>query len=184
MRCKREDGRTWTETCVRTVRERLGIAPFDPTAVQHKTVSMEEAARPGHLHRLGPPLDPRQDPASDPGDALGTLADSRNRTGLRTGPAFLQCGARGVIDLAWPVFDLVEALVCERYGLLRGRLALSVNKALTQALLWTQHLLADWADARAEHIGVRSALAWLDQARRAGVIAMGGDPAWVNPYAA
>jgi hypothetical protein len=45
MRCKREDGSTWTETCVRTVRERLGIAPFEPAAVQDKTVSMEEAAR-------------------------------------------------------------------------------------------------------------------------------------------
>lgn len=36
----------------------------------------------------------------------------------------------------------------------------------------------------AEHIGMRSALLWIDQARRAGVIALGGNPAWVEPYAA
>jgi DNA invertase Pin-like site-specific DNA recombinase len=45
MRCKREDGSTWTETCVRTLRERLGIAPFAPAAAKERTVSMEEAAR-------------------------------------------------------------------------------------------------------------------------------------------
>lgn len=98
-------------------------------------------------------------------------------------PSYLQCGARGVIDLAWPIFDLVKALVCERYGLTRPRLDLPAAEALAQAVSWTQHLLADWAAARAEHIGVRSALLWLDQARRAAVTALGGDPAWVVPYA-
>jgi CHAT domain-containing protein/tetratricopeptide (TPR) repeat protein len=98
-------------------------------------------------------------------------------------PSFIQCGASGVIDLAWPVFDLVKALVCERYGLVRWRLSFSPAEALTQAVSWTHRLIDDWAQARAEHVGIRSALIWLDQSRRAGLIALGGDPAWVEPYA-
>lgn len=98
-------------------------------------------------------------------------------------PAFLQCGANGVIDLAWPVLDLVKALVCERYGLIRWRLRLHASQALTQAVTWTQRLLADWAAARNGYIGTIGALLWLDQARRAGVIALGEDPACVEPYA-
>ncbi len=99
-------------------------------------------------------------------------------------PSFLQCGASGVIDLAWPVFDLVKALVCERYGLARWRLSLPPAEALSQSVVWAQRLIEDWAQSRAEHIGMRSALLWIDQARRAGVIALGGNPAWVEPYAA
>lgn len=99
-------------------------------------------------------------------------------------PSFLQCGASGVIDLAWPVFDLVKALVCERYGLVRWRLSLPPAEALSQSVVWAQRLIEDWAQSRAEHIGMRSALLWIDQARRAGMIALGGNPAWVEPYAA
>jgi len=98
-------------------------------------------------------------------------------------PSFLQCGASGIIDLAWPVFDLVKALVCERYSLVRWRLSLSPAEALTQAVVWAQRLIKDWAQSRSEHIGIRSALLWIDQARRAGLIALGGEPAWVEPYA-
>jgi DNA invertase Pin-like site-specific DNA recombinase len=48
MRCKSEKGGAWTETRVRALRERLAIAPFDPSAPHAATVSMDEAA-----HRLG-----------------------------------------------------------------------------------------------------------------------------------
>lgn len=77
--------------------------------------------------------------------------------------------------LIWPVSDLVKALVCERYGLVRWRLSLAPAEALTQSVSWAHRLIDDWAQARVEHIGWRSALLWLDQARRARLIALGGD---------
>ena len=48
MRCRSEDGRTWTTVQVRDLRERLGIAVFDPETAGAETVSADEAA-----HRLG-----------------------------------------------------------------------------------------------------------------------------------
>jgi DNA invertase Pin-like site-specific DNA recombinase len=43
MRCKPPDG-TWTTVRVRELRERLGIAPFDPTSEAEPTVTAEQAA--------------------------------------------------------------------------------------------------------------------------------------------
>lgn len=97
-------------------------------------------------------------------------------------PHFLTCGARGVLDLAWPVHDLVKALVCERYGLVRRLSASSGQSALAEALRWTRRLLSDWQAARAELISLTAALCWLDEARRAAVVALGGDPQIVEPY--
>ncbi|MEX3968676.1 recombinase family protein [Paraburkholderia sp. EG286B] len=45
MRCKTPDGKTWTTVRVTELRERLGIAPFDPTALRAQTISVEEASR-------------------------------------------------------------------------------------------------------------------------------------------
>jgi hypothetical protein len=45
MRCKAPDGGTWTNVRVRELRERLGIAPFDPKAPRAETVTVDEAAR-------------------------------------------------------------------------------------------------------------------------------------------
>lgn len=69
----------------------------------------------------------------------------------------------------------------QRYALIHPRLELPAGKALVQAVAWTQCLPADWAAARAENAGIRSALLWLDQARQAAITALGGDPAWVVP---
>jgi DNA invertase Pin-like site-specific DNA recombinase len=44
MRCKPADGQAWTTLRVRELRERLAIAPFDPTLPRAKTVSADEAA--------------------------------------------------------------------------------------------------------------------------------------------
>lgn len=44
MRCKPADGKAWTTVRVRELRERLGIAPYDPTASRVETVSADEAA--------------------------------------------------------------------------------------------------------------------------------------------
>ena len=45
MRCRSADGTSWTTVRVRELRERMGIAPFDPTQPREKTVSLDEAAR-------------------------------------------------------------------------------------------------------------------------------------------
>lgn len=45
MRCRSTDGGTWTTTRVRELRERMGIAPFDPAHTREKTISVDEAAR-------------------------------------------------------------------------------------------------------------------------------------------
>ena len=45
MRCHSTDGATWTSVRVRELRERMGIAPFDPTHAREKTISVDETAR-------------------------------------------------------------------------------------------------------------------------------------------
>jgi hypothetical protein len=45
MRCRSTDGKTWTTLRVRQLRERMGIAPFDPTQPREKTISVDETAR-------------------------------------------------------------------------------------------------------------------------------------------
>ena len=47
MRCKSEDGKSWTTVRVRELRERLGIAPFDPAATTAEMINVDETA-----HRL------------------------------------------------------------------------------------------------------------------------------------
>ena len=47
MRCKSSDGKSWTVTRVRELRERLGITAFDPTSTKVETITVDEAA-----HRL------------------------------------------------------------------------------------------------------------------------------------
>ena len=44
MRCKPTDGKAWTTVRVRELRERLGIAPFDPEADRVETISADETA--------------------------------------------------------------------------------------------------------------------------------------------
>jgi hypothetical protein len=57
MRCKSSDDQSWTSVRVRALRERLGVAAFDPTAPRIETVSVDETARRlqicvGSVHRL------------------------------------------------------------------------------------------------------------------------------------
>jgi hypothetical protein len=44
MRCKSADGKTWTTVRVRELRERLGLAAYDPTAATVETISVDETA--------------------------------------------------------------------------------------------------------------------------------------------
>jgi DNA invertase Pin-like site-specific DNA recombinase len=57
MRCKPPDGKAWTTVRVRELRERLGIAPFDPGASNMETISAEQTAARlgicvGSVHKL------------------------------------------------------------------------------------------------------------------------------------
>jgi hypothetical protein len=57
MRCKSADGQTWTTVRVRELRERLGIAAFNPDESTRKTISVDETAHRlkicvGSVHRL------------------------------------------------------------------------------------------------------------------------------------
>ena len=45
MRCKTADGATWTTVRVRELRERLGIAPYNPAAQTVETISVDETAQ-------------------------------------------------------------------------------------------------------------------------------------------
>ena len=45
MRCRSTDGGTWTAIRVGELRERMGIALFDPTHAREKTISVDETAR-------------------------------------------------------------------------------------------------------------------------------------------
>lgn len=45
MRCKAENGATWTTVRVRELRERLGIAPYDPAAQTVEMISVDETAQ-------------------------------------------------------------------------------------------------------------------------------------------
>ena len=45
MRCRSEDGESWTTARVRELRERLGIAPFDPTTAGPKTITADETSQ-------------------------------------------------------------------------------------------------------------------------------------------
>jgi len=45
MRCRSAEGTTWTAVRVRQLRERMGVAPFDPTQPREETISVDETAR-------------------------------------------------------------------------------------------------------------------------------------------
>ena len=57
MRCRSPDGQSWTMVRVKALRERLGIAPFDPTVAREETISVDATAQQlgicvGSVHRL------------------------------------------------------------------------------------------------------------------------------------
>jgi hypothetical protein len=57
MRCRSPDGQSWTMVRVKALRERLGIAPFDPTVPREETISVDATAQRlgicvGSVHRL------------------------------------------------------------------------------------------------------------------------------------
>ncbi|WP_170229869.1 CHAT domain-containing protein [Polyangium fumosum] len=97
---------------------------------------------------------------------------------------FLACGAAAVLDLAWPIFDLVKALVCERFGVLRRLSELSGPGALAEAVASAADLLAQWRAAASSFADVEIALEFLDEQRRRFARDAGLDPRAVVPLAA
>jgi tetratricopeptide (TPR) repeat protein len=100
------------------------------------------------------------------GPESGIRRDDRDRIpGLVR--SFLLCGAAGVVDLAWPVPDLVKALVCERLGVLSRAGSLRGPEALGRAVAETAEFLRAWRSAAIGAATMGEALDWLDGARRA-----------------
>lgn len=95
---------------------------------------------------------------------------------------YLACGAASVLDLAWPVFDLVKALVCERYGLLRRRGFLDGATALAAAVAQVRALLLEWQQRGGRFPDVKAALEYLDERRRHAQLNLGLDARHVSPF--
>lgn len=95
----------------------------------------------------------------------------------------LAAGARGVLDLAWPVHDLVKALVCERFGVVVQTRRARGSAALGIALREIDALLARWGRDAGSLRSTREALAWLDEARRSRVREAGLDAEVVVAFA-
>jgi hypothetical protein len=96
---------------------------------------------------------------------------------------YLACGAASVLDLAWPVFDLVKALVCERYGLLRRCGLLDGACALAEAVTQVRELLRVWRETASRFANVRAALSYLDAGRRQALQELGLESRLVVPFA-
>lgn len=96
----------------------------------------------------------------------------------------LAAGAGGVLDLAWPVHDLVKALVCERFGINVRRYEVPDPVALGLALREVSALLTRWKREAPRFDSTWAALAWLDEGRRVHAREMGLDAGEVAPFAA
>ncbi|WP_158619910.1 CHAT domain-containing protein [Corallococcus sicarius] len=109
-------------------------------------------------------------PLRNDGDRIPGLAAS-----------FLANGALAVIDLAWPVHDIVKALVCEQYGLMRRRIG-HRPEALKQALCMTHAALQELRSQAAQRT-VRQVLELIDHLRRsAASIVFNVDPGLLVPF--
>lgn len=118
------------------------------------------------------------------GSYLSTVAGNREVFPSLVWSA-LAAGASGVLDLAWPVHDLVKALVCEHFGIITGRQPeMGGAVALGAAIRKVATLLTQWRQEAATFDTTRVALNWLDDARRARAREAGLDPANVVAFAA
>lgn len=97
--------------------------------------------------------------------------------------SFLAAGAAGVVDLAWPVHDLVVALVCERFGSIRRAEPQPGSFALARAVREIDQLMQEWEEAIAGEQSIDEALDWLDRARETHLAQLGHDPRRVVRFA-
>lgn len=82
---------------------------------------------------------------------------------------FLTAGARGVLDLAWPVFDLVKALVAERFHLVGRAIGFGAH-SLVAALQITRSTLDRWRRESVRGETAEAALHRLDNLRREALV--------------
>jgi hypothetical protein len=119
------------------------------------------------------------------GEARGIMDGDRDVM-PRLVRAFLLGGAAGVLDLAWPVPDLVVALVYEQYAHLRVVRAADGDPGavtLRMALQVVADRLAQWERACVSAPSVRAALEVLDHARREDLRETGRAPSLAIPFA-
>ncbi len=95
---------------------------------------------------------------------------------------FLASGAHGVLDLAWPVHDLVKALVVEQFAILRERQNGPDSLLLGAAICMVGEVLERWRSMSAGFTDVRMALRSLDDFRRYSSNSSGLDPRAVVPF--
>ncbi|MBK8257742.1 MAG: CHAT domain-containing protein [Polyangiaceae bacterium] len=116
------------------------------------------------------------------GPAMNALRDDRDRIpGLAR--SFLLSGAAHVVDLAWPIPDIVKALLCERFGALRKIARERPPVVLAAATMEIAKCLGDLHAAAPALSSIRDVLGWLDEARRARARDLGLDAAWVIRFA-
>lgn len=75
-------------------------------------------------------------------------------------------GVGSVLELAWPVPDLIKALVCETYTCYRETAVPFPPMALSMAIAQVQAILSSWYHHRHSFTSVREALNWLDNERK------------------
>lgn len=114
------------------------------------------------------------------GDCGRALLDHGDRLpGLVHG--LLSAGAIAVLDLAWPIHDLVKALVCEHFSLLRVTRSIDGAVALTRAQQWCATLIAALLSRRHEFTDVQTVLTCIDTERRRTARELGSDPSALVP---
>lgn len=96
--------------------------------------------------------------------------------------SFLTSGATSAMDVAWPVHDLVQALVAERVGVLRSHDGFDGARALVHAVRWVDQTLTKMRSI-ATFTAATEILAWLDGARHEAAKAAGLDPSAIVPFA-
>jgi tetratricopeptide (TPR) repeat protein len=95
---------------------------------------------------------------------------------------FLASGAHGVLDLAWPVHDVVKALVVEQFAILRESENGPDSLLLGAAVCMVEEVLERWRSMSAGFTDVRMALRSLDDFRRYSANSSGLDPRAVVPF--
>ena len=80
--------------------------------------------------------------------------------------AFLAGGASGVVDLTWPVHDLVKALVCEQFGIHNIHGPVHGGNNLIAAVSRVAEMLSIWRPMALKTGSVSEALSLLDGIRQ------------------
>lgn len=97
--------------------------------------------------------------------------------------AFLAAGAAQVLDTAWPIPDLLKALLCERFGILLRTSHPHPTEALPEALRGVAQLLKELQSNRTHWASISDVLTYLDNRRQAFALNHGLSGAGLEPLA-